>query len=87
MKTATITYTDGRTLPYLVVPPPLGVVAAGAGCMLARGVPHRGPKAAVPDRSGDQVVLRGWPVIFAGTAYAAADGEPWGPAGRSACQR
>jgi hypothetical protein len=38
-------------------------------------------------QAGDQVVLRGWPAIFAGTAYAAANGEPWGQAGGSACQR
>ena len=32
-------------------------------------------------------VIRWWPAIFAGTAYAAANGEPWGKAGRSVCQR
>ncbi len=38
-------------------------------------------------QAGDQVVLRRWPVIFSSTAHGAANGEPWGQAGRSACQR
>src|SRR5262249_25197492 len=64
---------------------PWSIRSVGAAALTPRpGVEVRPKPLSPTGQAGDQVVLRGWPALFAGTAYAAAKGEPWGQAGRSA---